>query len=114
MNEERNLKLTIANRLRTAREMAGLSQSQVALKMKMHRPTISEIEAGRRNVTTTELKDFAELYDVDLNWLINNRDLDNELLDRVQLAARKLSTLDEQDLEKMIEILKALKKSDGD
>ena len=40
-------KSTIAARIRAAREAAGLSQGQVARKLKMHRPTISEIEAGR-------------------------------------------------------------------
>ena len=49
--------------------MAGLSQGQAAKKLDMHRPTISGIEAGNRNVTVPELTRFAELYDVDPAWL---------------------------------------------
>ena len=37
----------IGGRLRMAREMAGLSQSQVAKMLSLHRPSISEMEAGR-------------------------------------------------------------------
>src|SRR5437764_415744 len=62
-------KQLIAARLKQARELAGLSQGQAAKKMNMHRPTVSEIEAGNRNVTAPELSRFAELYDVDLAWL---------------------------------------------
>lgn len=51
----------IAARLRVAREAAGLSQGQVAKLMGLHRPTISEIEAGRRRVTGEELVQFAKL-----------------------------------------------------
>ena len=47
----------------------GLTQGQAAKRMDMHRPTISEIEAGNRNVTMPELARFAEVYDVDLAWL---------------------------------------------
>ena len=53
-----------ATRLREARKVAGLSQGQVAKLLAMHRPTISEIEAGNRRVSAEELTKFAETYDV--------------------------------------------------
>jgi transcriptional regulator with XRE-family HTH domain len=36
----------------------------------MHRPTISEIEAGNRRVSADELKTFADIYDVTVGWLL--------------------------------------------
>ena len=39
---------SVAERLRLAREQAGLSQGQVAKLLDLHRPTISEIEVTRR------------------------------------------------------------------
>ena len=62
-----NKKESIAQRLRKAREMAGLTQSQIAKILGLHRPSISEIEAGRRSVTTDELLIFSETYSVDLS-----------------------------------------------
>ena len=56
-------------RLRQAREEAHLSQAAVAKSLKMHRPTISQIEAGRRAVKVSELVAFAQLYRVSLDWL---------------------------------------------
>ena len=59
----------LCQRLRQAREEAHLSQAAVAKSLKMHRPTISQIEAGRRAVKVAELVAFARLYRVSLDWL---------------------------------------------
>jgi transcriptional regulator with XRE-family HTH domain len=110
MSDQNTKKLITASRLREARKMAGLTQGQVAKEMKLHRPTISEIEAGNRSVTVQELATFAELYEVDLAWLagegvekLDPRD------DRVQLAFRDLEKLSEKDLDKLLTALAAIK-----
>ena len=97
----------IYERLRIAREQAGLSQGQVAKLLEYHRPTISEIEAGRRKVSSEEVSKFADLYDVTVSWLL---DTSEEHSPVVQLAARELSKLREEDLEKILRLLKSLKK----
>ena len=91
-----------------AREQAGLSQGQVAKLMKMHRPTISEIEAGRRKVSAEEIAQFSRLYDISVVWLTNAEETD-EHRDRIELAARELSKLKPQDLDVVIGILTALR-----
>ena len=63
----------IAERLREARKAAGLSQGQVARLLQMHRPTISEIEAGNRRVAADELRKLAETYDVTASWLLDRK-----------------------------------------
>lgn len=108
--QENNLS-TIASRLRLAREQAGLSQGQVAKLMNMHRPSISEIEAGRRKVSADELTEFSRLYDVSVAWLINSEEAD-EQRDRIELAARELSRLKPEDLDKIIDLLAALRRDD--
>lgn len=65
-----NKSVDIGKRLRLAREQAGLSQSQVAKLLGVHRPTISEMEAGRRKVTAEELSELARVYDVRMEWLV--------------------------------------------
>lgn len=59
----------IAGRLREARRKAGLTQEAAAKALGMVRPTVSEIEAGRRNVRADELAAFAGLYESDVRWL---------------------------------------------
>jgi transcriptional regulator with XRE-family HTH domain len=99
----------LAQRLRAAREHAGLSQGQVAKMLDMHRPTISEVEAGRRKVTSEELADFARIYEVTIAWLTSSEDDDKEIDDRVRLAARDLSKLKPEDLDKVLRLLSTIR-----
>ncbi len=99
---------SLAVRLRAARDQAGLSQGQVAQLLKLQRPTITEIEAGRRRVTTDELKKLAEIYGVTVVWLLGEN---NETDPSVELAARQLARLDKGDLETVLQLLRTLKKA---
>ncbi len=103
-------KSAIGARLRWAREQAGLSQGQVARDLKLHRPTISEIEAGRRAVKADEIGQFADLYDVKEEWIVRGdaavRDEGNP---RVQLAARELSKLKPEDLDTILRLIRVIR-----
>lgn len=100
----------IARRLREARVMAGLSQGQVARLMGIHRPAISEIEAGNRRVSAEELKIFSRFYDVTVSWLIGESPETFDSQDpRIQLAARELGKLSTEDLNRMLRLLAAIK-----
>jgi transcriptional regulator with XRE-family HTH domain len=114
MNEPRNIQRSlIADRLREARKMSGLSQGQVAKLLGMHRPTISEIEASNRKVSTEELTKFSELYEVTTSWLLGDTPEQLETNDpRLQLAARELSKLKSDDLDRLLRILATMRKSE--
>jgi len=115
MKDKSERQIAIASRMATARKNAGLSQGQVAKELKMHRPTISEIEAGRRKLAADELSRFSSLYGVDIGWLgCSDSTQVDENRDRLELAARELSKLKEEDLNKVIELLSALRPSDTD
>ena len=115
MNDKDARRVLIASRLRLAREMAGLSQGQVAHMLGLHRPSVSEAEAGRRRVSGEELSRLAEIYDVSASWLIGSGEADTTSgEDRIQLAARELAKLDPDDLERVLQLLRALRRSGGD
>lgn len=103
----------IAARLREARKLAGLSQGQVAKLLDMHRPSVSEIEAGHRRVSADELAQFAKIYDVTVSWLL--AEASDQLLPddpRLQLAARELSKLKPDDLTRLMRLLAAMREAD--
>jgi transcriptional regulator with XRE-family HTH domain len=81
----------------------------------LHRPTISEIEAGNRNVTATEITQFAEIYDVSVSWLMGEgaEKLDPQS-DRLQLAFHELQKFKAEDLDKLMKVLAALREDKGD
>lgn len=100
----------IGDRLRWAREQAGLSQGQAAKLLSMHRPTVSQIEAGSRSLKAEEVSQFAELYDISSVWLLQGDDESSSNADpRIQLAARELSKLSPEDLDTLLRLVKALR-----
>lgn len=98
----------IAKRLKEARIQSGLSQDQSAKLMSLQRPTISEIEAGRRKVSAEEIIQFSELYDIDSSWLLLRENNSQDA--NYMFAARELGKLDQEDIKKVIDILKILPK----
>ncbi len=106
--------MAIAARLRLAREQAGLSQGQVAKMLHLHRPSISEVEAGRRKVSTEELVELARIYGVSVSWLACAEAEENPAQDRIELAARELAKLKPEDLDRLLQLLSALRTKKDD
>lgn len=95
--------------------MAGLSQGQVAQMLGLHRPSVSEIEAGNRRVSAEELASLARVFDVSVAWLHgSSRDRNSDDDPRVHLAARELSKLKPDDLDRLMSILAAMRRSDNE
>lgn len=57
-------------RLRTARLESGLTQVQVAKKLKRPQSYVSNIESGQQRVDVVELKKFAKMYKKDISYFI--------------------------------------------
>lgn len=111
--EESTASEAIGKRLRWAREQAGLSQGQIAKMLDYHRPTISQIENGDRNVKPAEIAKFAEIYDVKEEWIIRGDiALEHVKDDRIALAARELSKLNASDLDKILHLIKVMRSTE--
>jgi len=108
MSTSDSMKEAVGRRIREARKLAGLSQGQLATQLGLHRPSVSEIEAGNRNVTAGELKKIAELCEVTVSWLLG--EATDERDDQLKLAARELSKLKPEDLKRLMTLLASLRK----
>jgi transcriptional regulator with XRE-family HTH domain len=76
----------------------------------IHRPSVTEAEAGRRRVPAEELSEYARIYGVSVDWLAANQPESLDRSDpRVQLAARELGKLKPEDLERVLTLLAALR-----
>jgi transcriptional regulator with XRE-family HTH domain len=103
----------VAGRIREARKLAGLSQGQVAKLLGLHRPSVSEIEAGNRRVAVEEIKTLADLFDVSVAWLVGEAAATLEADDpKVQLAARELKKLKPAELDNLLSLLAKLRDPD--
>lgn len=100
----------VGQRLRWAREQAGLSQGQVARMFDYHRPTISQIEAGKRVVRPDEIEGFAEIYGVKGAWILHGESILDQGGDpRIELAARELAKLRHEDLDSILRLIKIMR-----
>ena len=100
----------LAERLKEARKLAGISQGNVARIMGLHRPTISEIETGNRRVSADELARLARVYDVSVSWLLGQTPETIDPQDpRLELAARELTKLKPDDLDRLLKLLAAMR-----
>lgn len=60
----------IGRRLREARETLGITQDSTATALGIPRTSVSAIEKGTRNVSTTELVRLSELYRRSSEWIL--------------------------------------------
>jgi transcriptional regulator with XRE-family HTH domain len=97
----------LGQRLRQAREDAGLSQAQAAKLLGLHRPTISEIESEGRKVSAGELRDLASLYHVSSAWLLGEPLQTNE---KLKMAARNLEALKAKDLDTVMRVIDSFRR----
>jgi len=105
----------IGHRLRLARQQAGLSQGQVARIVECHRPTISQIEAGKRIVRPDEIERFAAIYGVKEVWILRGEAaLAEESDPRIELAARELAKLRKEDLDAILRLIKIMRTQGSD
>jgi transcriptional regulator with XRE-family HTH domain len=107
-------KAVIAGRIRDSRVAAGLTQTHVAKMLGLHRPSVSEIEAGNRSVSAEELVRLATMFDVDVAWLggegAGSVDPHGN---KLQLAARELQKLKPDDLERLLKIIASMRTTGG-
>lgn len=71
-------KQRLARRLRDVRIDRGLTQAEIGRALGLHRPAISEIEAGRRSVTSEELFELSRLLSVPVSDLLPSPREDGE------------------------------------
>ena len=110
MNETVRDSRIIAERMRLARESAGITQTQVANTLGLHRVSVTEIEAGRRKLFATYLLPLANMFGVSVSWIVGETDPETSLVeDRVNLAARGLATFSDEDLDRLWWVIRAMR-----
>ena len=88
----------LASRLREAREAAGLSQEDVAQRLSLPRPAISQIENGHRRVEALELARLAKLYGQSLSFFAEEEPAGERRLVALHRTAAGLSEKDREEV----------------
>lgn len=86
---------TLGAKLRHARMLRRLTQEAAATKLGMARTTVVAIEAGKRAVSSQELRQFAEVYDIEEGELLAEADSDVDLAIEFRTSAGGPESQDE-------------------
>jgi transcriptional regulator with XRE-family HTH domain len=95
----------LAERLKGARELRGLSQEAVARQLGLPRPAISHIENGHRRVEALELTELARIYERPLSYFTMN-----EHESQFEKLRRATEDLNDQDRDEVIRFAEDLKR----
>jgi transcriptional regulator with XRE-family HTH domain len=96
-----NERKKIVSRLKEAREYLGLSQQEVADKLKLPRTAISQIENGQRGVEALELKALARVYQRPVTFFTGEEEPVGASPD-VEMLARQVKQLTPEDRETLL------------
>ena len=102
----------LGQRLRLARQRAGLTQAQAAKEMEIARTTLVAIESGQRRVRMEELRQLAHSYGESVNALTRPDATHVDLLQRFQPRFRRAAGSDGSALRQAAEVLSNLAKAE--
>ncbi len=98
----------LGERLRGSREFLGLSQGEVAEALGIPRPSVTHMEAGRRKVSTLELRRLARLYGQTYEYFLGEAPEvpEDESANALFRTARGLSEQDRQQVLRFAQFLR--------
>src|SRR5438552_2952908 len=97
----------LARRLRESREYVGLSQEAVAERLGVPRASVSAMEAGKRKVSSMELRDLARLYRTSIEQLIGEEPEQDPVVGALYRTARNLTQEDREQVLRFAEFLRS-------
>lgn len=95
----------IGKKLKELRLSRGWKQTDVADKVGLSRPAISNIESGKRALTLSTLQRFCEVYNIDISYFGISTDSYDEAVDlvtRIEALFNDLSDTDKDELYRTI------------
>jgi transcriptional regulator with XRE-family HTH domain len=107
----------LSQRLREAREYLGLSQEEVAERLKVPRASISAIETNKRKVSSLELMQLARIYRRSISSLLGEEEpveelrAEDETFRALFRTARGLSEQDRQEVLRYAQYLREKKRN---
>jgi transcriptional regulator with XRE-family HTH domain len=104
-----NEQAQLGTRLKQAREYIGLLQEDVATALGIPRTSVHALEAGKRKVTSLELRRLARLYRRKVDWLLGEEEA--ELNDEEPLF-RATASLSREDKEQVLRFAEFLASAD--
>lgn len=108
--------MNIGKKLKELRLSRGWKQTDVADKVGLSRPAISNIESGKRALTLSTLQRFCEVYNIDISYFGISTDSYDEAVDlvtRIEALFNDLSDSEKDELYRTIMKLYLMSRNDS-
>lgn len=101
--------MKLGEKIKQLRKSKGISQETLAALLKVNRNYLSRVETGKSEPTATILKQIAEIFNIDLNSLleINTNNQDNG--EKIKYIINGCKYLHEKDLDFIVRIITVMK-----
>lgn len=101
--------MKLGDKIKLLRKSKGISQEALAALLKVNRNYLSRVETGKSEPTATILKQIAEIFNIDLNSLleINTNNQDNG--EKIKYIINSCKYLHEKDLDFIVRIITVMK-----
>jgi len=93
-----------SQRLRQARDNAGLSQSQLAEKIGLHTGSLSHLENRRRVPSLDILEKLSDELGVSVDWLLGRADIPQSFSPEIQQLVKLARQLNKRDLDVLLSL----------
>ncbi|MDR0879508.1 MAG: helix-turn-helix domain-containing protein [Clostridioides sp.] len=101
--------MQIGERLKQIRIEKGISQQEMAERLRLSRTAISGYELGRRDISERMMEDICDIFNVNYNWFANGEgDMFYEMSDKDILLADALGVLGDTEDEDLIDLVIAI------
>lgn len=101
--------MKLGEKIKEIRKSRNISQEALASLLKVNRNYLSRIETGKSDPTSTILKNIAEIFNIDLNTLleVNTDILENK--EKLNYIIEGCKSLHEKDLDFLVRIITVMK-----
>ena len=101
--------MKLGEKIKSLRKSKGVSQEALAAMLKINRNFLSRIETGKSEPTSSILKQIGEIFNVDLNSLLEIEDEENKNTDKIKYIIDNCKYLHEKDLDFIVRIISIMR-----
>ena len=101
--------MKLGEKIKLIRKSKGISQEELASTLKINRNFLSRIETGKSEPTASILKNIAKLFNIDLNSLLDVKNISTDSDDKIKYITENCKNLNEKDIDFIIRIISVMK-----
>ena len=101
--------MKLGEKIKEIKKNKNISQESLAAMLKVNRNYLSRIETGKSEPSSSILKHIAEIFNIDLNTLLDINTDTLEKQEKINYIANSCKSLHDKDLDFMVRIITVMK-----